>query len=91
MHRSTHIEKLPKLSVAIPGESNAFQVREYYQSSSEAREHFPGGLGDIFLHFQPHQNPCMKYVFPSHFLLVDFALPLIIFLKATKWKALAPK
>ena len=27
MHRSTHIEKLPKLSVAIPGESNAFQVR----------------------------------------------------------------
>ena len=28
MHRSTHIEKLPKLSVAILGESNAFQVRE---------------------------------------------------------------
>lgn len=28
MHRSTHIEKLPKLSVAIPGESNAFQVKE---------------------------------------------------------------
>lgn len=26
MHRSTHIEKLPRLSVAIPGDSNAFQV-----------------------------------------------------------------
>ena len=33
MHRSTHIEKLPKLSVAVPGESNAFQVR--YVSSLE--------------------------------------------------------
>ena len=30
MHRSTHIEKLPKLSVAIPGESNAFQVSDIH-------------------------------------------------------------
>ena len=27
MHRSTHIEKLPRLSVAVPGDSDAFQVR----------------------------------------------------------------
>ena len=33
MHRSTHIEKLPKLSVAVPGESNAFQVRYYHHWS----------------------------------------------------------
>ena len=36
-HKSTHIEKLPKLSTTVPGDSNAFQVKE------EGR----GGGGDV--------------------------------------------
>ena len=26
-HKSTHIEKLPKMNTTVPGDSNAFQVR----------------------------------------------------------------
>jgi coronin-7 len=45
MHRSTHIEKLPKLSVAIPGESNAFQAnRDYVAAALD----IPGGQIGIF-------------------------------------------
>ena len=39
MHRSTHIEKLPKLSVSIPGDSNGFQVgREEERERERGRE-----------------------------------------------------
>ena len=27
-HKSTHVEKLPKLSTTVPGDSNAFQVSQ---------------------------------------------------------------
>ncbi|CAI8048905.1 Coronin-7 [Geodia barretti] len=70
LHRSTHIEKLPKLSVAVPGDSNGFQANRDFVAA--ALDIAGGQIGIFKLTHTGRQDTDEVLMFQNSANIMDF-------------------
>jgi coronin-7 len=70
LHRSTHIEKLPKLSVAVPGDSNGFQANRDFVAA--ALDIAGGQIGIFKLTHTGRQDTDQVLMFQNAANVMDF-------------------